>query len=135
MIPTLRFYLAGLPPSVNHYWHSAGHRRFISKAGERFREDFGWQLKAACAPAPIPRFDVPVRVRVALRPQTLKCRPDDFRTFDPDNTLKVLMDCLKLYEVIADDSARQVRSLQVDVEDADGMARTTVEVTAWEGAA
>lgn len=132
---TLRFYLAGLPPSVNHYWRTAGHRRFISAAGQQFREDFGWQLKAATAPAPTPKFTGRVHVSIALRPAVLKCRPEDWRRFDPDNSLKVLLDCLTMYGVIVDDSAHYVRRLTIEVEDATDTARTTVTVEDAAGAA
>ena len=128
MTPPLTLYLEGIPPSVNHYWKTAGHRRYVSKAGVEFQERFGWMLKAACAPEPIPRFPGRVHVAVSLRPVTLKRRPDDIRPFDPDNTLKVLLDCLKLNRVIVDDSCKYIRRLTVTVEDATDTARTTVTV-------
>lgn len=71
------------PPSVNHYWHARGNRRFIGKKGVEFR------LLVAEAAA---ESGIKLTGRVSI---FLSMFPPDRRRRDLDNTLKAVLDALQ----------------------------------------
>jgi len=73
-----------LPPSVNHYWGSHGHRRYISKAGKEFKE----KVSDYVAEYRVPKLgNARLEMQVTLYPK-------DRRKQDIDNRIKALWDAL-----------------------------------------
>ena len=73
-----------LPPSVNHYWGTHGHRRYVSKAGVMFKE----QVSDYVA-----EFQVP-KLGAARLEMQVTLYPKDRRKQDIDNRIKALWDAL-----------------------------------------
>jgi crossover junction endodeoxyribonuclease RusA len=73
-----------LPPSVNHYWGTHGHRRYVSKAGVLFKE----QVSDYVAEYRVPKLGAErLEMKVVLYPK-------DRRKQDIDNRIKALWDAL-----------------------------------------
>jgi crossover junction endodeoxyribonuclease RusA len=73
-----------LPPSVNHYWGTHGHRRYVSKAGVLFKE----QVSDYVAEYRVPKLGAArLEMKVVLYPK-------DRRKQDIDNRIKALWDAL-----------------------------------------
>jgi crossover junction endodeoxyribonuclease RusA len=73
-----------LPPSVNHYWGTHGHRRYVSKAGVLFKE----QVSDYVAEYRVPKMGAErLEMKVVLYPK-------DRRKQDIDNRIKALWDAL-----------------------------------------
>lgn len=73
-----------LPPSVNHYWGTHGHRRYVSKAGVLFKE----QVSDYVAEYRVPKLGAErLEMKVILYPK-------DRRKQDIDNRIKALWDAL-----------------------------------------
>ena len=73
-----------LPPSVNHYWGTHGHRRYVSKAGVEFKE----QVSDYVADFRVPKLNTArLEMKVVLYPR-------DRRKQDIDNRIKALWDAL-----------------------------------------
>jgi crossover junction endodeoxyribonuclease RusA len=73
-----------LPPSVNHYWGTHGHRRYVSKAGVLFKE----QVSEYVAEYRVPKLGAErLEMKVVLYPK-------DRRKQDIDNRIKALWDAL-----------------------------------------
>ena len=81
-MPSYKFTIHGIPPTVNTYWRRNGHRYFISKAGIDYKRL--WALQA-------PRIAKKVSESVELN--IVWFRPDKRRR-DADNVLKPILDCL-----------------------------------------
>ena len=85
------------PPTVNHYWLASGHRRYIGPAGQRFRKDAYYLIKAA------QRAHKPANSLLEVS-VSLEVYPPDRRRRDLDNILKPILDALQHSGVIEDDS-------------------------------
>jgi crossover junction endodeoxyribonuclease RusA len=73
-----------LPPSVNHYWGTHGHRRYVSKAGVQFKE----QVSNYVIEYRVPKLGAArLEMKVILYPK-------DRRKQDIDNRIKALWDAL-----------------------------------------
>ena len=73
-----------LPPSVNHYWGTHGHRRYVSKAGVEFKE----QVQGYVLEYRVPKLGAArLEMKVVLHPK-------DRRKQDIDNRIKALWDAL-----------------------------------------
>jgi crossover junction endodeoxyribonuclease RusA len=73
-----------LPPSVNHYWGTHGHRRYVSKAGVLFKE----QVSDYVIEYRVPKLGAArLEMKVVLFPK-------DRRKQDIDNRIKALWDAL-----------------------------------------
>jgi crossover junction endodeoxyribonuclease RusA len=73
-----------LPPSVNHYWGTHGHRRYVSKAGVEFKE----QVQDYVLEYRVPKLGAArLEMKVVLHPK-------DRRKQDIDNRIKALWDAL-----------------------------------------
>lgn len=73
-----------LPPSVNHYWGTHGHRRYVSKAGVLFKE----QVSDYVIEYRVPKLGAArLEMKVILYPK-------DRRKQDIDNRIKALWDAL-----------------------------------------
>ena len=73
-----------LPPSINHYWGTHGHRRYVSKAGVLFKE----QVSNYVAEYQVPKLGTArLEFQVTLYPK-------DRRKQDIDNRIKALWDAL-----------------------------------------
>jgi len=73
-----------LPPSVNHYWGTHGHRRYVSKAGVLFKE----QVQDYVIEYKVPKLGTTrLEMQVTLYPK-------DRRKQDIDNRIKALWDAL-----------------------------------------
>ena len=73
-----------LPPSVNHYWGTHGHRRYVSKAGVMFKE----QVAEYVIDYRVPKLGT---ARIAM---SVVLFPKDRRKQDIDNRIKALWDAL-----------------------------------------
>ena len=73
-----------LPPSVNHYWGTHGHRRYVSKTGVLFKE----QVSDYVIEYRVPKLGAArLEMKVVLFPK-------DRRKQDIDNRIKALWDAL-----------------------------------------
>jgi len=73
-----------LPPSINHYWGTHGHRRYVSKAGVAFKE----AVSDYVAEYAVPKLgNARLEFQVTLYPK-------DRRKQDIDNRIKALWDAL-----------------------------------------
>lgn len=73
-----------LPPSINHYWGTHGHRRYVSKAGVAFKE----AVSDYVAEYKVPKLGTArLEFQVTLYPK-------DRRKQDIDNRIKALWDAL-----------------------------------------
>ena len=97
------------PSSVNRNYRAVKGRVILSEKYRAWKKQAMLELQAQKAP----RLTGKVRVRVTLR-------APDKRRRDADNSLKSLMDCLKDYGVISDDSNQIVRSIAVEWDDGVG---------------
>jgi crossover junction endodeoxyribonuclease RusA len=82
------------PPSVNHYWGTHGHRRFIRPEGLAFRS-----LVAVAARKAMNGTE-PLAGSLAVE---IEIYPQDRRKRDLDNQLKCLLDALEHAGVYNDD--------------------------------
>jgi crossover junction endodeoxyribonuclease RusA len=84
--------LLPLPPTINHYYGSRGYQRFLSKAGNAFRQEVltAW-IKAHGRP-----LDGALRLKVTLHAR-------DARRWDLDNRVKALQDAMQAAGVFAND--------------------------------
>jgi len=73
-----------LPPSINHYWGTHGHRRYVSKAGVAFKEAVSDYVA---------EYNVPKLGKSRLEFQ-VTLYPKDRRKQDIDNRIKALWDAL-----------------------------------------
>jgi len=86
------------PPSVNHYWRAHGTRRYISRAGQDFRDE----VVATCRP------DEVLNGRLAV---SIEAFPATARRCDLDNLLKATLDALEHAGIYNDDG--QIDTLQI----------------------
>ncbi len=89
-----------LPPTVNHYYGAVGRRRFLSKAGTKFRQE----VVVAWLQAHGRRLDGAIRVKVSLH-------AGNARKWDIDNRMKALLDAMQEAGVYEND--HQVNDLHV----------------------
>ena len=82
-----------LPPSVNHYWHQSGGRRYLSPAGRQFKLD----VVECVILQQIPKFGTQ-RLKVLIH-----LHPKDKRKIDLDTRLKACLDALQDAGVFDDD--------------------------------
>ena len=82
------------PGSINSLWRCVGGRNILSKPGREYQALAQQYLMTQ---KPLPRFDSPVSVEIALCPPSL-------RRMDIDNRIKPVLDALQRAEVLADDS-------------------------------
>lgn len=81
------------PPSINNYWLTSGHRRYISKRGMEFRKAV-WLY---CLEWKIGKLgDKAVMVHIVLRPRSKKL-------MDIDNCAKAILDSLENAGIITSD--------------------------------
>ena len=91
-----------LPPSVNHYWGTHGHRRFVSKAGKEFK----LAVQDYVIENAVPKLgEKRLEMQVTLYPR-------DKRKQDIDNRIKALWDALAEAGVYEDDSQIDVLIVQ-----------------------
>lgn len=91
-----------LPPSVNHYWGTHGHRRFVSKAGKEFK----LAVQEYVIENRVPKLgEKRLQMQVTLYPR-------DKRKQDIDNRIKALWDALCDAGVYDDDSQIDVLIVQ-----------------------
>ena len=81
------------PPSINNYWLTSGHRRYISKRGLEFRKAvwlycLEWKVRKL--------GDQAVMVHIVLRPRSKKL-------MDIDNCAKAILDSLEHAGIINSD--------------------------------
>jgi crossover junction endodeoxyribonuclease RusA len=91
-----------LPPSVNHYWGTHGHRRFVSKAGVLFKESVSDYVA---------EYNVPKLGKARLQMQ-VTLHPRDRRKQDIDNRIKALWDALADAGVFDNDEQIDVLIIQ-----------------------
>jgi crossover junction endodeoxyribonuclease RusA len=91
-----------LPPSVNHYWGTHGHRRYISKAGVEFKEKVSEYVA---------EYQVPKLGQARLEMQ-VTLYPRDRRKQDIDNRIKALWDALADAGVFDNDEQIDVLMVQ-----------------------
>lgn len=96
MILTLPF-----PPSLNRLYRNVQGKTLISREGRLYREQVGWECRAARVPTFQRR---PVKLHIVAH-------MPDARRRDLDNLLKCALDALQHAQVFADDS--QVRDLRI----------------------
>jgi Holliday junction resolvase RusA-like endonuclease len=82
------------PGSINGLWRCIGGRNILSKKGREYQAAAQQYLMTQ---RPLPRFDSPVSVEIAL------CPPSR-RRMDIDNRIKPVLDALQEAGVLADDS-------------------------------
>lgn len=105
-----------MPPSVNHaFVNVSGKGRVRSDAYRKWADHAGWLIKAQR----VKPFNVPVRVRIEIK-------PENNRAFDLDNRTKAVLDLLVTHGVLHDDSNKWVRG--VTIEQVEAGAPCTVEV-------
>ena len=81
------------PPSINNYWMTSGHRRYISKRGVEFRK----AVWAYCLEWRVRKLgDQAVMVHIVLRPRSKKL-------MDIDNCAKAILDSLEHAGIITSD--------------------------------
>jgi crossover junction endodeoxyribonuclease RusA len=81
------------PPSINNYWMTSGHRRYISKRGVEFRKAV-WVF---CQEWRVRKLgDQAVMVHIVLRPRSKKL-------MDIDNCAKAILDSLEHAGIITSD--------------------------------
>ena len=81
------------PPSINNYWMTSGHRRYISKRGIEFRKAV-WLF---CQEWRVRKLgDQAVMVHIVLRPRSKKL-------MDIDNCAKAILDSLEHAGIITSD--------------------------------
>ena len=81
------------PPSINNYWMTSGHRRYISKRGMEFRA----AVWAYCLEWKVRKLgDQAVMVHIVLRPRSKKL-------MDIDNCAKAILDSLEHAGIITSD--------------------------------
>ena len=91
-----------LPPSVNHYWRSHEHRRYISKAGKEFKA----QVSDYVVEWKVPKLGTArLEMQVTLYPK-------DRRKQDIDNRIKALWDALADAGVFDNDEQIDVLMVQ-----------------------
>jgi len=81
------------PPSINNYWMTSGHRRYISKRGMEFRKAvvmfcLEWRVRKL--------GDQAVMVHIVLKPRSKKL-------MDIDNCAKAILDSLEHAGIINSD--------------------------------
>lgn len=90
------------PPSINNYWIASGHRRFISKRGQLFRQE----VQIACLQRRVPKLgSQSLMVHIILKPRNKKL-------MDIDNCAKAILDSLEHANVF--DSDVQVQRLLIE---------------------
>ncbi|MBQ3395904.1 MAG: RusA family crossover junction endodeoxyribonuclease [Synergistaceae bacterium] len=95
--------LDGLPPTVNHLYHSHGHVRFKSPEGKHYQNIVSNNIRSVWNNKP--PYTSPVEFRISFF-------TNDNKRWDIDNRVKALQDCLSLAGVIRDDS--QIHILHVE---------------------
>jgi len=90
------------PPSINNYWIASGHRRFISKRGQLFRQE----VIVACLQRRVPKLgSQSLMVHIVLQPRNKKL-------MDIDNCAKAILDSLEHAGIF--DSDVQVQKLLIE---------------------
>ncbi|MDY3868327.1 MAG: RusA family crossover junction endodeoxyribonuclease [Pyramidobacter sp.] len=87
--------IAGLPPTANHVYRSAGGRRYKTKEGR------DWQSMASSLLCSMVKLSTPYEGAAAVR--YVFCSRSK-RRWDLDNRIKVIQDCLAPAGILADDS-------------------------------
>jgi crossover junction endodeoxyribonuclease RusA len=91
------------PPSINTYWGFRGHRRFLTKKANEFKELVASAVKQQTHPKG--------SFGVALLSVSLEFYPPDRRIRDIDNPVKPLLDSLVAAGLFDDDS--QIKELYI----------------------
>lgn len=90
------------PPSINNYWIASGHRRFISKRGQEFRQ----AVWIECLQRRVPKLgSQSLMVHIILQPRNKKL-------MDIDNCAKAILDSLEHAGIF--DSDVQVQKLLIE---------------------
>jgi len=90
------------PPSINNYWIASGHRRFISKRGQEFRQ----AVWIECLQRRVPKLgSQSLMVHIVLQPRNKKL-------MDIDNCAKAILDSLEHAGIF--DSDVQVQKLLIE---------------------
>jgi len=90
------------PPSINNYWIASGHRRFISKRGQEFRQ----AVWIECLQRRVPKLgSQSLMVHIILKPRNKKL-------MDIDNCAKAILDSLEHANIF--DSDVQVQKLLIE---------------------
>lgn len=88
------------PPSINTYWGFHGHRRFLTKKANVFKELVNKEVSAQ-----------PIRFGSEYLSLTLGLYPPDKRKRDIDNPVKPLLDALVAAGLFDDDS--QIKEIHI----------------------
>lgn len=115
MEKTIEFFVP-FPPSINTYWGFHGHRRFLTKKANVFK-----QLVEVAVKQHSPLGDKLLRI-------SLDFFPPDKRKRDIDNPVKPLLDALVSAGLFADDS--QIKELNLKMNDPikHGLTRVKIAV-------
>ena len=90
------------PPSINNYWIASGHRRFISKRGQEFRQ----AVWIECLQRRVPKLgSQSLMVHIVLKPRNKKL-------MDIDNCAKAILDSLEHAGIFESDV--QVQKLLIE---------------------
>ena len=105
------------PPSVNHYWHQRGSRRFLSAKARDYKE------AVAAVVTEAGRETIGAKDRVAV---SIVLRPPDRRRRDIENTAKAILDALAGAGVYDDDCQIDRLLIERDRMTEDGIAIVNV---------
>jgi crossover junction endodeoxyribonuclease RusA len=105
------------PPSVNHYWHQRGARRFLSARAKEYKQ------AVAAVVSETGREAIGAKDRLAV---SIVLRPPDRRRRDIDNTAKAILDALAGAGVYEDDCQIDQLTIERDRITEDGIAIVSI---------